>query len=169
MCIQDNPNLYLVAGEQTKGIVFTTLNGQEQHCRIAIRVRKVTNLAESPLTLEATLHADCRTQYSADLQFSASPGRWRKGDVTGERPCLHWIGPPKNLFSSNSWTTIGKDTLMWRQLIVDNHISEKRDLLLARPRQWKHREWLCSLANGWVKEASSESGHHQITIVNSKR
>ena len=75
MCIQDNSNLYLVAGEQTKGIVFTTFMDKKQNRRIAIRVRKVTNLAESHLTPEATLHADCRTQYSADLQFSASPGR----------------------------------------------------------------------------------------------
>ena len=75
MCIRDTLNLYLVAGEQTKGIVFTTFMEEEQHCRIAIRVRKVTTLAVSLLTLEAKLHTDCRTQYSADLQFSASPGR----------------------------------------------------------------------------------------------
>ena len=64
--------LYIIAGEQTKSIVFTTFMEHEQHCRIAIRVRKVTIRAESLLTLEAKLHADCRTQYSADLQFSAS-------------------------------------------------------------------------------------------------
>ena len=72
MCIRDNSHLYLVAGEQTKGIVFTTSKEFEQHRRIAIGVRKVTNRAESLLTQEAKLHADCRTQYSADLQFSAS-------------------------------------------------------------------------------------------------
>ena len=63
----------LVAGEQTKGIVFTTSKRLEQHRRIALGVRKVTNRAESLLTQEAKLHSDCRIKYSADIQFSASP------------------------------------------------------------------------------------------------
>ena len=75
MCIRDYSHLNLVAGEQTKDIVFRTSKELEQHRRIAIGVRKVTNRAESLLTQEATLHPDCRNPVFCGLTVQRVTGR----------------------------------------------------------------------------------------------